>query len=765
MKKSTLLKYCIGIILSFSFFKSFSQMGCAWAKGAGGANQDLGTAVVTDAMNNSYYLGNFYSSSIQVGTTILQNEPYIHLNFGSEMFLAKYDSCGNFIWAKRAGGNSNTNGNGIAIDGSGNIYVTGSFSADTLNFGAVKLYGNSTVDAFLVKYDMNGNALWAKKGTGTDVDQANAVSTDPTGNVYITGSFVSPYFRIGTDSIPNTTATFYKDVFIAKFDMSGNIQWIGHGRGNADESGYGISNDAAGNVYVTGFYSSTYIRFANDSLPLFGYNDIFIVKYNTAGVEQWLRTAGASDNDQGNAIATDAAGNSYITGIIGYNSTVSFGSHTVTNPNSSWIMFLAKYDPTGTALWARVGLSVGFTDNPGYNISLDGGGNPVVIGYYTSDSLKFGPLTLYNKSLAMGGGDTISDVFVTRYKSNGNVSWARSFGGASNDYGFGIHCGARNSTVICGQFDSPSMTLPGGVLTSSTTAGDAFIANNVSTSSINPALCLVTTDSTSTNNIVYWDKSQYSTVDTFLVLREVTTGVYKQIAKQPYSSLSQFIDTSRHVIPANGDPNIGTYRYKIQTLDTSGCYGQLGPYHNTIFFTNNGSGTFNWNLYTVENMTITPVTQFNLLRDDNNTGAWHVIGTVAGTQTTLNDASYSTYSLTANWRVEALGFSCTPTMRLGNNSVENAIIKSKSNISNNRGVGVSSFAHNNFVVAYPNPVSDMITLSASMPLGKITVMNNLGQVVYSEQTQLKEKQLDLSMLPPGIYSISVLNGYSKIVKL
>lgn len=761
----------LAIVLT-SFFANtlLAQQACTWAKKAGGTAEDWGAEVATDASGNVYYLGSFYSQTCVFGTTTLTNQPYQAFNYGAEMFLVKYDACGNFIWARQAGGNAETIGRGLAIDAAGNIFVTGYSQADTLFFGTSPIYitANDYYDVFLAKYDPAGVVQWAKQGTGDYIDRAVAVAVDQSGAVCITGSFGSTSLRFGTDSIMNSSN--YYDVFIAKFDNStGACQWLRRGSGvSYDEYAYGISTDNANNVYVTGTYGSNYIVFGTDSLPLSasGYYDIFTVKYNSAGAEQWLRVAGSTNNDQAWNIATDGAGNSYITGFIGDQSTVNFGNgQSIVNNKNSYNFFIAKYNTSGTAQWARTAGCNHWTTNRGYKVRLDANGDPNVVGFFNSDSLNFGPLTLLNTSMtggSMSGGDTAFDAMILKYKANGNIQWVRNVGGDFSDFGYGIAPGPNYSLFVCGEYISMPLVVNSTTLTATNAAGNAWIANNINASAEQANICLVTSDSLSVNNIVYWDKTPHTDVDSFFIYREVSTGIYTKIGARAYSALSEFADTARSIGPANGDPNVGTYRYKIQTLDTCGNLGKMSPYHNTVFFVDNGGGTFTWNTYQVENQT-TPVVNFNLRRDNNANGNYITIGTVAGTQTTLNDPAYATYSLTADWRVEATGFNCTSTARLGNNSAMGAVIKSKSNITNNRGIGVAELATSKMAL-YPNPATNMVKLVGQKEMGSITIINSLGATVYQIQSKNNEEQIDLSKLPAGVYVVQAQGCFMKLIK-
>ncbi|MHB8258827.1 MAG: T9SS type A sorting domain-containing protein [Bacteroidia bacterium] len=767
-----------------------AQTSCPWAKKAGGVNEDFGSAVATDASGNVYQLGNFYSPSVLFGSTTLHNQAYAASNYGGEIFLVKYDSCGNVIWAKQAGGKADAHGTCITTDVAGNVYVGGYSNCDTLWFGTgtlTLLNPGGYPNAFVVKYNSSGVAQWVRGGNGNAQVYVRAIALDASNNVYVTGSFASSVLTLGTYTISNGSS-MSSNVFTAKYDNNGNIQWLkgntSNGATSGDAIGYGIGTDAAGNVYVGGTFGSTYIRFGTDSLPLNSYYDIFVVKYNSIGTEQWLRTAGSSGDDEAFGLAADATGNVYITGQIGASSTVAFGTYSVTNTSNSVTMFLAKYDNTGTAQWAKISQCDWYSYNLGQQVCLDAGGNPNVIGFYGSDSLRMGAVTLYNSSLTdgTGAGDSLTDIFVAKYKANGTLSWARSSGGIGNDYGYALATGLNNSLYITGEFQSPSISFAGitcsltvgsGTISAGHFNGDAFIANNISTSPITPNICLVSADSIVSNNqynMIYWDKTTMPTASTFILYREVTSGVYKAIGSQPNSALSQFVDTVRHIGPANGDPNVGSYRYKLQVIDTAGTYSLLSPYHNTVYFINNGGGTFSWNTYTVESASITPVTTFDMVRDNNNTGVWSIVGTVAGTQTSLTDASYTTYSATANWRVNANGFNCTPTLRLsGNNGTDAAKVTSHSNQNNNRQAGINQLGviGAEFSV-YPNPAKDGINLTISqfdnLKISSVEIYNTLGDCVHRQIIKSSNSLIDVSNLAEGVYTINIINNGGMVNK-
>ena len=226
--------------------------------------------------------------------------------------------------------------------------------------------------------------------------------------------------------------------------------------------------------------------------------------------------------------------------------------------------------------------------------------------------------------------------------------------------------------------------------------------------SVTPSICMVTVDSSSQNNVITWDKTSYQHIDSFIVCREVGLNNYQPIAAIPYDSLSLFVDTVRaKYFPNTGNPNAGTYKYKIQIRDSCGGLSQLSQDHNTIFIINN-SGTFSWpQLYLIGGVT-NPVNNYVLMRDNNSNGNWAVVNSVTGSQQTVTDPNYSAYQGTASWRVETQwSITCTPT--LTKNPEVFSFNSSRSNIFSLT-TGVREYYDNSSVSISPNPFSETTIL-------------------------------------------------------
>ncbi len=143
----------------------------AWAKGAKSIGQDRGKSVTTDASGNVFITGTFQRPYIVFGTDTLFHGSIISGSGDTDMFLVKYDANGNVLWAKGVStANRSEDGNAVCTDASGNVFVTGFFEGASITFGSTTLTNaGSGWDVFVVKYDGNGNVLWAKSGAGAQV--------------------------------------------------------------------------------------------------------------------------------------------------------------------------------------------------------------------------------------------------------------------------------------------------------------------------------------------------------------------------------------------------------------------------------------------------------------------------------------------------------------------------------------------------------------------------------------------------------------------
>jgi len=202
----------------------------------------------------------------------------------------------NIGWTKQFGSPEPDWGNGIATDSSGNVYVTGNTS------GSLDGHTNAgEKDIFVIKYDSSGTRQWTRQLGGTGRDEGQGIATDSSGNVYIAGATYG-------DLDGHTNAGEW-DIFVAKYDSSGTKLWTQQLGTSESNLAVGITTDSSGNVYVTGYTTGDF-----DGNPIIGIVGIFLVKYDSSGIKQWIQMLRSNSLADGWDITTDSSDNVYVTG-------------------------------------------------------------------------------------------------------------------------------------------------------------------------------------------------------------------------------------------------------------------------------------------------------------------------------------------------------------------------------------------------------------------------------------------------------------------
>ena len=466
MKKQILLRFrriaVIGFLCLLGITSHAQTPNWLWAKSACGTENDEATSVAVDALGNTYVTGFFESPTISFDSTTLTNV----WSSLKDIFLAKYDTSGNVLWAISAGGTDDDYAISIAADDSGNTYITGWFSSPTLTLGATTLTNTGVYDIFLAKYDPNGNVLWAKSAGGAGHDRAYSVAIDASGNAYVAGHFQSTTVLFGSITLTNAYAGYF-DVFLAKYDASGNILWAKSAGGTGDDKVNSVAVDASGNAYLAGYFYSLTLPFGTTTLTNVSSTgtsaDMFLAKYDNAGNVLWAKSAGGVLDDYANSVVVNASGNAYVAGD--FNSpTIAFNSTTLTNAGYKDI-YLTKYDSNGNMLWAK---GAGGTDNDKPNsVALDASGNIYMTGFFKSPALAFVSTTLTSVGY--------EDIFIAKYDASGNDLWAKSAGGADNDEVKSVVIDASGNTYVTG-FYSYSTIIFGSIALVNCGIGDMFLA-------------------------------------------------------------------------------------------------------------------------------------------------------------------------------------------------------------------------------------------------------------------------------------------------
>ncbi len=341
-----------------------------WAMQLGSTDGDAANDITTDAAGNSFVAG-FFTGTVNFGSSTLTSKT----NSNGDAFVMKVDPQGQIVWAKRTGGNNYDLVSGVSLDPNGNSYITGIFNG-TADFDGINVSSGGGEDLFVAKLNSNGQFVWATRAGGIYPIYATDIATDAMGNSYLTGQFVIGT-TIGTTSL-SSSGTF--DSFVAKITTDGTFTWAKRMGGNNADEGTGIATDAAGNSYLTGYFRGT-ADFGGTNLTSAGANDIYVVKINTLGQTLWASKAGANGDDFSSKIAIDEDGNSYLNGRFTNNAT--FGSTTLTS-GGSFDLFVSKLDPNGQFLWTK---QVGGTgDAQSRHICIDAANRVHATGFFNGQA-------------------------------------------------------------------------------------------------------------------------------------------------------------------------------------------------------------------------------------------------------------------------------------------------------------------------------------------------------------------------------------------
>jgi PKD repeat protein len=348
--------------------KYSSTGGHLWSQRFGDTYSSAARGVAVDASGNVVVVGTF-SGTVNFGGGTL-TASYGGAARYNDIFIAKLSSAGGYLWSQRFGDSMDDYAYSVAVDGSGNIVMVGSFRG-TLSLGGQSFVSyNFGIDAFVAKYSPAGQHLWSQAFGLQGPDELNGVAVDRNGNVIVTGYFqYSVDFGGGPLVVNSANAS---NVLVAKYSPDGLHLWskaVGAG------VGYGVAADSSANVAVTGYVQGV-VDFGGGATPDSGSMDSFVVKYSSAGGYAWSRRSAAASADEVYGIAMDASGNVLVAGT--FQGTADFGAGPLTSAGS-WDVFVAKYSAaTGAALWSK---GYGNTANDvGRAVAADAFGNAILSG-------------------------------------------------------------------------------------------------------------------------------------------------------------------------------------------------------------------------------------------------------------------------------------------------------------------------------------------------------------------------------------------------
>jgi len=361
-------------------------------------------------------------------------------------------------WATGIGGSDFESVTSLAVDPYGHMAITGEFIG-TAVFDTHTLVATSGRDVFTVLLDSSGVVLNAMGGVGDGPENiGNGVAFDANGNVFITGNFK------GTITFGDVTLVSEGewDIFIVKYDASGNLLWAKRAGGTSLILAKDIAVDTAGNCVIIGDYYND-ASFGDKTVYSTYAQDVFTAKYDAEGNALWAVSCGSNSSDIGQGIAVDEAGNIYIAG--NFQSEFIFGE-TPYGSAGNRDVFVAKMDKDGTPIWAKVG--GGSLNEFFYKIAVDADGNNVfVLGEFSSFTADMDGITVTNTNQS----SSRADVMLFNFDSQGAARWGVSAGSAGHDYPNDVTVDDKGDVYITGKFED-AITFG----TTTLTNNDFFIA-------------------------------------------------------------------------------------------------------------------------------------------------------------------------------------------------------------------------------------------------------------------------------------------------
>jgi hypothetical protein len=785
-------------------FKWTSAGAFVWGATMGASGGDQGSDIKVNNAGTSVYVSGYFAGT---GAEI---SPFCSCGTensagGNDIFVVKLATSGGFQANAIMGGTLNESASGIELDASDNVYLTGAFdglSDMDPGFGTANLAGaGGFADIYVTKLTNNLAFVFAKQFSGSSTESGVEIKLDPAGSIYVTGSFndIVDFDPSPATYTVQTIGSSNSDVYVLKLDNNGNLTWVKTwGSANGDNAS-DIDLDAAGNIYTTGAY------FTNCDMD------------PGAGVSNFTTTGGSATDAFIHKLSCTLPANVSSTAS---NYTICAGTPT----SSPLSITASSIQPVTNYGWSVVGATgVGFSPATGTTTSMTFTGStsfsiivtatnacgtttsnvnnvfvnpkPTVVGIASPTAVCSGSmLTLY------GSG---ANTYTWSSGVSNSVPFTPSASATYTVWGTAVTSCTNMATITVNQAPNPTVTVsgtsvicknkpqvltasgastytwfPGGTVASSITAtpsvttvytinatslngcngGGSFTVNIVSPPT--PDICQVTTDSLGFNNEIYWDKTNYPSADSFIVYRETSLSTYKRLAAIHKSAFSMYVDTNRSVGPANGDPDLTYYKYKLQLRDSCGNYSAMSKWHETIFIQDQLNGNFNWNSYGIE-ASAPPITLYNVKRRSLATGTETLIASTVGNL--ANDPFYASFwPMNVKWFVDAQGFNCNPTAKT-------AVLKTKtkSNQSNDKlamtGINGATLAAK--IGVYPNPATDVVNIDLnSLPKTETTVeiMNAIGQVVFETKSLNQHLVINTNELSGGVYIINIKQNDKRV---
>jgi hypothetical protein len=704
------------VLLSTTSFNALNAQCNWWVKSFGGAFADNINDMKSDNAGNIYVCGSF-SGTISLDTYTLTSAG------DKDVFVAKLNSTGTVLWAKQGGGVYEDQATALALDASGNVYVGGKYSTSaTFNGNTI-----NNASSFLLNYTTSGTFGWVKNIASASTIDDITLNGD---FLYLTGNMnggnIFESIKLGTD--------YYYSSYLAKYTIDGKINSaIGLKFGSYRSKKMTIDNSSNISI-LTEFSGKNYLN--QDTISSIGGDDLIVLNYSPSLTLNWYKTGGGSGYDYAKDITTDASGNVYILGTV--QSSGSFSGNTISTPGNEGYV-IAKYTNTGNLSWVNsygTAYFSGYSNSP--SLFVDNNNTVYTTGYANGSSsspFKFNGNSVYSSDYFGGG-------FILKCNTSGNFQDIKFTGSPINTL-----LSTKNGIYGIGNFENNYNSFSSTKLTSKGLT-DFFVCKLSSLSDLDvatPKLCMVSLDPITNKNKVVWEKPTTSNIDKFIIYRENVLEDDDSIGYQNYSGANYFIDNTT-------SPEKKAESYRIGVIDVCGNKSALSDdittMHLMIYPGPNQKWSLLWNQYDDANY-------YRIYRGTSPTNKV-VFDSIAAYDDILLYTDINSPSGSVFYAVEAV---------LDNNCGTSQGSMAGRARSNNAYYTAETMGLDNLqtldAAIYPNPtkgiVSVQLTDKTSADNSTLTVINPLGQTVFTQQLIQTKTDVDLSNYPKGIYVLKVEN--------
>ena len=709
------------VLLSTTSFNALNAQCNWWVKSFGGVFADRVTDMKSDKNGNMYICG-YFSGTVNLDNVTLTSAG------DKDVFVAKLNSSGGVIWAKQGGGVYADQATALDIDASGNVYVGGKYSTSATFNG--NILTNAT--SFILSYTSTGSFKWVK----------NVSSVESIDDIVVYGDF----FTIVGYRESNSNNTFESINFdnssngsgyLARYSLTGSISKATTCPISYNKENNKLTTDLLGNVsLLTIFYGS--ISIDGKTISSVGGDDLIVLNYSPTLALNWYKTGGGSGSEYAKNITTDANGNVYVLGTI--ESSGTFSGTTVNAPSNRGYV-IVKYLKNGDFSWVKSTGSTSGIDNYDKNsIIFDNSNSLYITGKIYGGDFKFDNTTVSSNN-NYGG-------FILKCSTSGDFQDFKFTNATLNNIyvsSTGI-VGSGNYSNSYSSFSSKKLISKG--------MEDFFIAKLSSLSDLDatssPELCMVTLDPKTNKNKLVWKKPDSKNIDKYIIYRMNAHWEFDSIGYQNYAGNNFFIDNAI-------SPEKKAETYTIGLIDVCGNKSDFSDdgiktMHLMIYPGPNKKWQLLWSPYRGADDPYYRIyrgtTPTNKVLIDSLTGDEDQMFMYTDIDSPSGTVYYSVEAVTGEDCEETQG----PTVA-GRIRSNNAYYTAET-------MGLDNLQTLDAAI-YPNPtkglVSVQLTDKTSADNSTLTVINPLGQTVFTQQLIQTKTDVDLSNYPKGIYVLKVEN--------